>query len=214
MKKSVETNNNMVSTLSLHDFDLTSETVKRVAPEGFAVVVRKFLQNWRQGTVGSKNRQQVSGSNKKPWQQKGTGRARCGDAKGPLWRGGGTAFGPQPRVRKLKITAAMRQHVLGAIIGNALETGILHVSNWTLQGEVPSTKQAYNVLVQSGIVNKRVNVLLPQYDLITAASFANIPSVRILFFDSINAYDLADASAWLIFDKDRVQFKEMVTQWI
>ncbi len=214
MKKSVETVTNGATALTLHDFDLTPETVKRVAPAGFSVVVRKFLQNWRQGTVGSKNRANVTGSNKKPWQQKGTGRARCGDAKGPVWRGGGTAFGPQARVRKLKISASMRQNVLGALIGNALEAGSFFVSNWMLQGEVPSTKQAHSLLVQSGIANKRVNVLLPHYDLITAASFANIPAVRILFFDSINAYDLADASAWLIFEKDRTQFKEMVTQWI
>lgn len=200
--------------LSLQDFDLTPETVKRVAPEGFSVTVRKFLQNWRQGTVACKNRKLVSGSNKKPWQQKGTGRARSGDAKSPLWRGGGVIFGPQPRDRVLKIPRTMRQNMLGAVIGNALEKGSFYVSDWMLQGEVPSTKQAYTLLTQTGMAKQRINVLLPQYDFITAASFANIPSVRILFFDSINAYDLADASAWLIFEKDRTQFKEMVTQWI
>ena len=214
MKKSTEIVNQGAVALSLQDFDLTPETVKRVAPEGFSIVVRKFLQNWRQGTVACKNRKLVKGSNKKPWQQKGTGRARSGDNKSPLWRGGGVIFGPQPRVRQLHIPRAMRQNMLGALIGNALETGSFYVSNWTLQGEAPSTKQAHTLLVQSGIANKRVNILLPQYDFITAASFANIPSVRILFFDSINAYDLADASAWLIFEKDRTQFKEMVTQWI
>jgi len=214
MKKSVETVNNGATALSLQDFDLTPETVKRVAPEGFSVTVRKFLQNWRQGTVACKNRANVSGSNRKPWQQKGTGRARFGDSKTPIWRGGGVAFGPQPRVRNLKIPRSMRQNLLGALIGNALETGSFYVSDWMLQGEAPSTKQAHTLLVQSGMSHKRVNILLPQYDLITAASFANIPSVRILFFDSINAYDLADASAWLIFEKDRTQFKEMVTQWI
>jgi large subunit ribosomal protein L4 len=214
MNKSIEMVNNIASTLSLQDFDLTFETVKRVAPEGFSVIVRKFLQNWRQGTAACKNRRMVTGSNKKPWQQKGTGRARSGDNKSPLWRGGGVVFGPQPRVRNLKIPRAMRQNILGALIGNALETGSFYISNWALQGEVPSTKQAHTLLVQAGIANRRVNVLLPQYDFVTAASFANIPSVRILFFDSINAYDLADASAWLIFEKDRTQFKEMVTQWI
>lgn len=214
MKKSIENVNLGATALSLQDFDLTADTVKRVAPEGFSVVVRKFLQNWRQGTVASKNRSMVTGSNKKPWQQKGTGRARSGDNKSPLWRGGGAAFGPQPRTRRLKIPTSMRRNILGALIGNALETGTFYVSDWMLQGETPSTKQAYNLLVQTGMADKRINVLLPQYDFITAASFANIPSVRILFFDSINAYDLADSSAWLIFEKDRTQFKEMVTQWI
>jgi len=200
--------------LSLKDFGFTADTMRKVAPEGFAVVIRKFLQNWRQGTVGSKNRQSVSGSNKKPWQQKGTGRARCGDSKGPLWRGGGTAFGPQARVRTLKIPRGMRQNVLNALLVNALEAGKFYVLDWVLQADVPSTKQAYDALKKANLTDKRVNVLLPQHDLITAASFANIPFVRIVLFDSMNAYDLADSSAWVVFEKDSALFKEMVAQWI
>ena len=67
-----------------------------------AVYVRSLLQNWRQGTVGCKGRSDVAYSNKKPWKQKGTGRARAGSARSPLWRGGGVIFGPQPRTRVLK----------------------------------------------------------------------------------------------------------------
>jgi large subunit ribosomal protein L4 len=77
---------------------------KEMSRRGFAMAVRALLQNWRQGTVACKGRSDVSFSNKKPWKQKGTGRARAGSARSPLWRGGGVAFGPQPRTRTLKIT--------------------------------------------------------------------------------------------------------------
>ena len=63
-----------------------------------------MLQNWRQGTVACKGRSDVAFSNKKPWKQKGTGRARAGSARSPLWRKGGVIFGPQPRTRTLTIT--------------------------------------------------------------------------------------------------------------
>jgi ribosomal protein L4 len=70
--------------------------------------VRALLQNWRQGTVWSRGRSDVSFSNKKPWKQKGTGRARAGSPKSPLWRGGGVIFGPQERSRLLKINRKAR----------------------------------------------------------------------------------------------------------
>ena len=69
--------------------------VKKYRPVAMAIYVRALLQNWRQGTVACKGRSDVSYSNKKPWKQKGTGRARAGSARSPLWRGGGVIFGPQ-----------------------------------------------------------------------------------------------------------------------
>src|SRR5580700_6612328 len=71
--------------------------------------IRSLLQGWRQGTVWSRGRSDVSFSNKKPWKQKGTGRARAGSPRSPLWRGGGVIFGPQERTRCLKINRKIRQ---------------------------------------------------------------------------------------------------------
>ena len=67
------------------------------------------MQNWRQGTVACKGRSDVAFSNKKPWKQKGTGRARAGSARSPLWRGGGVIFGPQPRTRMLKVAKQVKK---------------------------------------------------------------------------------------------------------
>src|SRR3990167_8761361 len=86
--------------LGLGDLEVRS---KNVANATFSTWVRVLLQNGRQGTVACKGRSDVAFSNKKPWKQKGTGRARAGSARSPVWRKGGVIFGPQARVRKLSI---------------------------------------------------------------------------------------------------------------
>src|ERR1700683_4830953 len=73
------------------------------SPKTYATAIRTLIQNWRQGTVGCKDRSEVAYSNRKPWKQKGTGRARAGSLRSPVWRKGGVTFGPQPRVRELSI---------------------------------------------------------------------------------------------------------------
>ena len=94
--------------------------IKKVDAKSCSIWVRKLLQNWRQGTVACKDRSMVAFSNKKPWKQKGTGRARAGSLRSPLWRKGGVTFGPQPRVRKLKVSASLKKSVLGNILSDYL----------------------------------------------------------------------------------------------
>src|SRR3989338_6099689 len=97
--------------VSVADLQLPSFSKEGSAPAGFSIVVRQLLQNWRQGTVACQTLAEVTGSNKKPFKQKGTGRARAGTVKSPLWRGGGVIFGPQPRTRTLKVSKKLRQSV-------------------------------------------------------------------------------------------------------
>lgn len=99
-------NASLLSTLSLSDLGVTWEQVD--AKVDYALWVRVLMQNWRQGTVGCKGRSDVARSGKKPWKQKGTGRARAGTARSPLWRGGGVIFGPQMRTRTLKINKKIK----------------------------------------------------------------------------------------------------------
>ena len=100
---------NPLRILSHKDFGTNTE--RRVMPlTSFAIWVKALMQNWRQGTVACKGRADVtSRSNKKPWKQKGTGRARAGSPRSPLWRGGGVIFGPQPRVRKLSLNQGTKK---------------------------------------------------------------------------------------------------------
>ncbi len=180
----------------------------------FAIYIRRLLQNWRQGTVGCKGRSDVSFSNKKPWKQKGTGRARAGSARSPLWRGGGVIFGPQPRVRKLKISQSLRNGVLNTIFWDLLEQGRILQVNWNMSQEIPKTREAAMLLKKLELLGKKLNIFLPVDDMLTYSSFINIPSVNVLFFDEVNAYDLAGADYWIVFNKDFTSFKEMVSQWL
>src|ERR1700733_5875246 len=83
------------------DFDVASFT--RATPISFSTWIRVLAKNWQQGTVACQGRSDVAYTNRKPWKQKGTGRARAGSARSPLWKGGGVIFGPQARVRTMKV---------------------------------------------------------------------------------------------------------------
>ena len=187
---------------------------REIDSAAFAIYIRRLLQNWRQGTVGCKGRSDVSFSNKKPWKQKGTGRARAGSARSPLWRGGGVIFGPQPRVRKLKISQSIRNGVLNTMFWDLLEQERILQVNWNLSQEIPKTREAVALLKQLGLLGKKLNIILPVNDILTYSSFINIPSVNVLFFDEVNAFDLAGADYWIVFNKDFASFKEMVSQWL
>ena len=110
MKKQDAISSSALHTVSLQDLSLDVSQKKEVTPVGFSTWIRSLRQNWRQGTVGCKGRSDVAHSNKKPWKQKGTGRARAGSPRSPLWRGGGVTFGPQARVRTLAVPAQLKYH--------------------------------------------------------------------------------------------------------
>jgi len=214
-RKTKETNSQQhpsVRTLSAQDLNFDASS-KRPNAQGFAVWVRALMQNWRQGTVGCKDRSEVSFSNKKPWKQKGTGRARAGSARSPLWRGGGVIFGPQPRVRTLKVTKNIKHNVLNGLLSSYLEAGNVMALDWNLSEQRPKTSLAFNALKQAGLHKTKVNLFLPYGDAMSYASFANIPNVRISFFDNANAYDLSSCQRWVCLQKDLEHFKQMVSKW-
>lgn len=199
-------------TLGAKDLGITKSD-DALSPDAFAQAIRGLLHNWRQGTVGCQSRSQVTGSTKKPWKQKGTGRARVGSVKSPLWRGGGVIFGPQKRTRTLKVTKKLRHAVVRDLLQGVLDNKRLLVLDWSLQGDKPNTKQAMEVIKTAKLEGAQVNVFTPSNDLVTAKSFLNIPSARIVFMDAPNAYVLADAQYWVVFKKDIDAFKTMVAQW-
>lgn len=203
----------LLQTLSASDLNIEGSQ-KDVSPVAMAIYVRSLLQNWRQGTVACKGRADVAYSNKKPWKQKGTGRARAGSARSPLWRGGGVIFGPQPRTRVLKTSKQVKKNVLNSILFDFLEHGKVVSLNWNSEIQKPTTSQAYKLLKESGLHKDKVVLFLPTNDVMTYASFANIPNLRILFYDQPNAFDLSNGTRWLILKKDLEHFKKMVSQWI
>ena len=180
---------------------------------GCAIWVRALLQNWRQGTVGCKGRAEVAFSNKKPWKQKGTGRARAGSKRSPLWKGGGVTHGPQPRVRELKVGKKTKLNVMFDLFATRLMQGRISVLDWNPVNDLPKTKDAFNALNRHNLVNDTVVIFSPIHDDVVRNSFANIPQVRIVSFDSPNAFDVLSGKTWVILQKDIDAFKEMVSQW-
>lgn len=197
--------------LSLQQLEINSD--KSVSDKSFAQWVRALTQNWRQGTVGVKGRSDVSLTNKKPFKQKGTGRARAGSARSPLWRGGGVIFGPQKRTKILKLNKNTKKNVLGQLVRDYSAAEKIMVLDWTLPEEGPKTKSAFASLKKLNVEHSKVLLLLPEQDYLAYASFNNLPNVHIALFDQLNAYDLACADYWLVLKKDVDAFKQMVAQW-
>lgn len=155
-------------------------------------VVVAQLAAARQGTHATKTRGQVSGGGKKPWRQKGTGRARQGSTRAPQWVGGGTVHGPQPRsyaqrTPKKMVAAALR----GALSDMARDNRIFVVTS-LVDGDKPSTKQAKVVL--SGVAElRKVLVVLDRSDEIDWLSVRNLSEVHVLAADQLNTYDVVNA---------------------
>lgn len=184
------------------------------ASVGVAIWTRVLLQNWRQGTVGCKGRADVAFSGKKPWKQKGTGRARAGMASSPLWRKGGVIFGPMPRVRKLKTTKKVKHLVLYTVLCDLLKQEKLVSLKWGLVGDKPKTSYASNLLKEAGLLGKKVCLILQPGEIVQQASFSNISNLKMILFDQINVVDLISAHAVVVFDQDFDALKEVVSKWI
>lgn len=207
------TNASGVRVLTPQEFSLSADNAPVAAPRAFAVYVRSLLQNWRQGTVAVKGRADVSFSNKKPWRQKGTGRARAGSPRSPLWRKGGVCHGPQQRTRTLCVPQGLKQRVMGRIFWDYLTKNNIVVIDRSLP-EKPKTSAAAAIIKDAGFGRKPVTVFIQPHDMLARASFGNMKNVRLVMFDHANAFDLTVSPSWLLFEKDMPVFKEMVQRWL
>ena len=151
-------------------------------------VVTAQLAAARQGTHKTKNRGEVSGAGRKPFKQKGTGRARQGSIRAPQHTGGGIVHGPTPRDYSQRTPKKMIAAALLGVLSDRARGERLHVIEG-FGSDVPSTKVAVDVL---GVLNATKNVLivLERGDEITMKSVRNVPSVHVLFADQLNAYDV------------------------
>jgi large subunit ribosomal protein L4 len=159
--------------------------------------VRRQNASERQGTHATKNRALVSGSGKKPWRQKGTGRARVGEIRNPLWRKGGTVFGPQPRSYEFQLPKKVEKGALRAALTQKLRDGEVTVVDALSVGEI-KTKAAAEMLKRLGVeqrARRAHSVLLvdvkPEDKL--SLSVRNIDGVRILASNRVSARDVVNA---------------------
>ena len=146
----------------------------------------------RRGTHAVKNRAAVSGSGKKPWRQKGTGRARVGEIRNPLWRHGGTVFGPTPRSYDFKIPKKVERGALRAALAQKMKDGALVVVETLSAGEV-KTKAAAEMLKRLGIEGKAV-LIDTTLDEKLVKSLRNIATVEFVASGKLNARSVVNAS--------------------
>jgi large subunit ribosomal protein L4 len=183
------------------DRDLPAELFEaKVSVPLMHQVVLAGLASIRRGTHSTKTRGEVRGGGKKPWRQKGTGRARQGSIRAPQWSGGGVAHGPQPRSHDMRVNKKMKRGALRSALTDALQSGKLAVVE-DLAFEAPKTTEAAEVLGALELQGKVLLVLpSPSETGAVEKSFRNMPSIRIAFAKSLGVYEVIVA--------DRVLFTQ------
>lgn len=152
------------------------------------LVVRRQLAAARRGTASTKGRSEVRGGGRKPWRQKGTGRARHGSIRSPLWRGGGTVHGPKPRHFTFKVNRKVRRLALrSALSVRAGEDRVMVLEDFTFSE--PKTKLAASLLKALGVEDS-VLLVLPEDDENVVKSMRNLPGVEVIRVDFLNTYDV------------------------
>ncbi|MEG3940290.1 MULTISPECIES: 50S ribosomal protein L4 [unclassified Microcoleus] len=156
------------------------------------------LNNARQGNACTKTRSEVRGGGRKPWRQKGTGRARAGSIRSPLWRGGGVIFGPKPRDFEVKMNKKERRLALRTAFQSRTEDMIV-VEEFAEQFPRPKSKELLSAIARWGIdPNKKVLLILPEPQLNVYLSGRNIELVNVILATSLNVYDVLAADKIIV----------------
>lgn len=170
------------------DIELAPEVFEvEVQPEILNLVVRSQRAAKRQGTHATKNRALKTGGGRKPWRQKGTGRARAGSVRSPLWRGGAVTFGPQPRDYSFKVNKKVRKLALQMALSARVSEAKLTVVNSIDLSEI-KTKAFVEVAAKLGMTKTLIVVKNADEKLVLSAS--NMPHIKVLEADKLNVYDV------------------------
>ena len=164
-------------------------------------VVVAQLAAARQGTAKAKTRGEVAGGGKKPYKQKGTGRARQGSIRAPQFAGGGVVHGPVPRDYSQRTPKKMKAAALRGALSDRARNGNLHVVSGFVDGETPSTKAALAALKATAGDARRVLVVLGSDDEVNWVSLRNLPQVHLLEAGQLNTYDVLVSDA-VVFTTD------------
>ena len=158
--------------------------------------VRAYLMNQRQGTQSTLTRTEVSGGGRKPWRQKGTGRARQGSTRAPQWTHGGIALGPKPRDYRVTLNKKTKRAALYSALSAKVAEGNLIVVDEIKCAEF-KTKTIVNMLNALG-ADKKALIVLPEVDATVIKSSANIPGVVTTLYSTLNVYDILNADKFVI----------------
>jgi large subunit ribosomal protein L4 len=152
-------------------------------------VVVAQLAAARQGTHATKTRGMVRGGGKKPYKQKGTGRARQGSIRAPQFAGGGVVHGPQPRDYSQRTPKKMKAAALRGALSDRARAGRVHVVSSLVSGDAPKTREALAAL-RNVVAERSALVVVERTDELTVLSLRNVPSVHLLWVDQLNTYDV------------------------
>ncbi len=165
--------------------------------ENAAHIVHRALirqtNNARQGTACAKTRAEVRGGGRKPWKQKGTGRARAGSIRSPLWRGGGVIFGPKPKDYNMKMNRKERRLALRTALMSRIDD-IIVVQDFTINLAQPKTKEFVQAMTRWGVqADSKVLIIVSEVEDNTLLSVRNIAKVKMISASGLNVFDLLNA---------------------
>ncbi len=192
-----------VGEIALSDVIFGAEVNKAV----LHAAVRTYLLNQRQGTQSTLTRSEVSGGGKKPWRQKGTGRARQGSTRSPQWTHGGIALGPKPRSYTKKLNKKVKQIAMFSALSAKVANNEMVVVD-SIVAESYKTKVMASMLTAIGAGKKALVVLDAKNDMVVK-SLANIPGVKVAYTNTLNVYDILNCNT-IVFAQAAVQKLEEV----
>ena len=190
--KVVDMSGKEVSTLTLSDKVFGAEVNGAV----LHTAVKAYLANQRQGTQSTLTRTEVSGGGKKPWKQKGTGRARQGSTRSPQWTHGGVALGPKPRSYRITITKKTKRTALFSALSSKVADGKMIVVN-NIAADAFNTKAMVGMLNAIG-ADKKALIVLPEVDAKVVKSCDNIEGVNTTVYNSINVFDILNCDTLVV----------------
>lgn len=189
-----------------------NETVFGIEPHQQSVfdVVMMQRASWRQGTHDTKNRREVSGGGRKPWKQKGTGRARQGSIRAPQWRGGGIVFGPTPRSYSISVNRKVRRLALKSVLSEKMaEQNLIIVDGFNF--ETPKTKEFEKVMEALKVIGTALVVVADTEDAYNAyLSARNLENVVMLTADNMSVYDVLAFDKLIITEAAIAQIEEVL----
>lgn len=174
-------------------------------------VVTTQLAKIRKGTASTKTRSEVRGGGRKPWRQKGTGRARHGSIRSPLWVGGGITFGPKPRSYDKKVPKKVKRLALKSILTDKLQNDSLLILE-NLKFDQIKTSQVVELLKNLDLEDKKVVIIIPEKDKNIYLSARNIAGVKTLLVDALNAYDLLNNDYIIIANEAVEKIEEVLAR--
>ncbi len=196
---------NQVSEITLKDEIFAIEPNQQVIFD--AIIMQRA--SMRQGTHDTKNRTEVRGGGRKPYNQKGTGRARQGSIRATQWRGGGIVFGPTPRSYKYSLNKKVRRLALKSVLSEKVSTNdMIVVDKFNL--DTPKTKEFIKIIENIGATKKTLFVVSPEESMENAyLSMRNIKSMNMVLAEGINVYDIVNANK-IVFTENALKIVEEV----